>query len=175
MICALRVQRACKWCKRFFFHEKFFSDLINECQCIWRVMSSYQRVMSIYHYSSLNSAWKSTNTTSWLRIFVDRLNIVYSKREDVVVEKQKKRRLCERLNERNCWFISMMMIRFKSVYCMWSLLLNDDTSSWSSYLLSDLYVESVVHVTHANLMRSGYLSIYLVRLVKPFGQTLGPL
>jgi hypothetical protein len=36
-----------------------------------------------------------------------------------------------------CWFISTMMIRFKSVYCMWSLLLNDDTrfrllsSRWS--------------------------------------------
>jgi hypothetical protein len=46
-----------------------------------------------------------------------------------------------------CWFISTMMIRFKSIYCMWSLLLNDDTSSWSSYLLSDLYVGSVGHVT----------------------------
>jgi hypothetical protein len=28
----------------------------------------------------------------------------------------------------HCWFISTVMIRFKSVYCMWSLLLNDDTS-----------------------------------------------
>ncbi len=48
---------------------------------------------------------------------------------------------------RICWFISTVMIRFKSVYCMWSLLLNDDTSPWSSYLLNDLYVESLGHVT----------------------------
>ncbi len=47
----------------------------------------------------LNSAWRNTNTTCWLRIFVDKLNIVYSKREDVVVEEQKKRRLRERSNE----------------------------------------------------------------------------
>jgi hypothetical protein len=29
-----------------------------------------------------------------------------------------------------CWFTSTVMIRFKSVYCMWSLLLNDDTRFW---------------------------------------------
>ncbi len=49
---------------------------------------------------SLDSAWRSTDMTCWLRIFVDRLNIVYSKRESVVVEEQKKRRLHERLDER---------------------------------------------------------------------------
>ncbi len=57
--------------------------------CIWHVCRYF-----------LNSAWRSTNTTSWLKIFVDRLSIVYSKREDVVVEKQKKRRLSEKSNER---------------------------------------------------------------------------
>jgi hypothetical protein len=54
-----------------------------------------------------------------------------------------------------CWFISTMMVRFKSVYCMWSLLLNDDTR-FSYYLLCALYVRCVGHMTHANFMRSGY-------------------
>jgi hypothetical protein len=34
--------------------------------------------------------------------------------------------------------------------------------NWSSYLMNDLYVECVNHVIHANLMRSDYLSIYLI-------------
>jgi hypothetical protein len=67
-----------------------------------------------------------------------------------------------------CWFISTVMIRFKSVYCMWSLLLNDDTR-FDCYLMSGLYVRCVGHMTHANLMRSGYLPTYLVD--KTFGQT----
>ncbi len=33
----------------------------------------------------------------------------------------------------SCWFTSTVMIRFKSVYCMWSLLLNDDTRFHSIY------------------------------------------
>jgi hypothetical protein len=65
-----------------------------------------------------------------------------------------------------CWFISTMMIRSKSVYCMWSLLIDDDTYHWSSYLLSDLYVGSVGHVTHINPIRSGYYQpTWLVNLL----------
>ncbi len=61
--------------------------------------SSFNCTWHVCRYS-LNSAWKSTNTTCWLKDFVDKLNIVYSKREDVVVEEQRKRRLRERSNER---------------------------------------------------------------------------
>jgi hypothetical protein len=53
-----------------------------------------------------------------------------------------------------------VMIRFKSVYYMWSLLLNDDTR-FHCYLMCDLY-RCVSHMIHANLMRSGYSSIYLI-------------
>jgi hypothetical protein len=70
-----------------------------------------------------------------------------------------------------CWFISTVMIRFKSVYCMsvvycWMMY----CCSLSSYLLSDLYVESVDHMTHTNLIRSGYHQP--TWLVKPFSQTI---
>jgi hypothetical protein len=47
VICALRVQRACKIAKLL---ATFFPDLTSECQCIRRMMSRYQRVISIYHY-----------------------------------------------------------------------------------------------------------------------------
>ncbi len=52
--------------------------MCNSFNCIWHV----------YRYF-LNNAWKSINTTSWLRILIHKLNIVYSKNEDVVVEKKK--------------------------------------------------------------------------------------
>jgi hypothetical protein len=55
----------------------------------------------------------------------------------------------------NCWFISTMMIRFKSVYCMsvvyWLMmirLLIKLSTMWS-------ICRCVGHMTHANLMRSG--------------------
>ncbi len=38
-----------------------------------------------------------------------------------------------------------------------SLLIELSTNHWSSYLLSDLYVGSVDHMTHANSIRSDYL------------------
>jgi hypothetical protein len=76
---------------------------------------------------------------------------------------------------KKCWFTSTMMIRFKSVYCMSVVYWLNDVRDFDCYLMSDLYVGCVGHMTHANLMRSGYLPTYLVRLVKPFGQTLGPL
>jgi hypothetical protein len=55
------------------------------------ICSSFNCTWHVCRYS-LNNAWKSTNTTCWLKIFVDKLNIVYSKRENVVVEEEKKRR-----------------------------------------------------------------------------------
>jgi hypothetical protein len=63
--------------------------MCNSFNCTWHVCKY-----------SLNNAWKNTNMTCWLKIFVDKLNIVYSKREIVVVEEQRKRRLRERLIER---------------------------------------------------------------------------
>jgi hypothetical protein len=61
----------------------------------------------------------------------------------------------------NCWFISTMMIRFKSVYCMsvvyW---LNDVRLMKLSTVWS--ICRDVGHVIHTNSIRSGYL-----RLVKP--------
>jgi hypothetical protein len=71
------------WCK--FSRQKHICSSFN---CTWHVCKYF-----------LNNAWKSINMTCWLKIFVDKLNIVYSKHESVVVEKQKKRSLRERLNE----------------------------------------------------------------------------
>jgi hypothetical protein len=74
--------------KRFrckFSRQKHTCSLYN---CTWHVCKY-----------SLNNVWKNTDMMCWLRVFVDKLNIVYSKRESVVIEKQKKRRLRERLNE----------------------------------------------------------------------------
>ncbi len=55
--------------------------------------------MLIVCRSRLNNIWKNTNTTRWLKIFASRPSIVYSKREDVVVETSIKRRRCARLNK----------------------------------------------------------------------------
>jgi hypothetical protein len=66
-ICALRVQRACEWCKDFCFTKSSFLIWLADvnvsgewCQCIRRVMSSYQRVMSVYHYPKLNDNNRET-------------------------------------------------------------------------------------------------------------------
>ncbi len=75
--------------KRYRYKFSRQKHMCNSFNCTWHVCRY-----------SLNSAWRNTNMTCWLRIFVDRLNIVYSKREEIVVEKQKKHRLRERSNER---------------------------------------------------------------------------
>ncbi len=61
VICALRVQRACKWCKDFCFTKSSFLIWLTNvnvfeewCQRIRRMMSMYQRVMSVYHYSKFD-------------------------------------------------------------------------------------------------------------------------
>jgi hypothetical protein len=64
----------------------------------------------------LNSAWKSTNMTSWFRIFVDRLNIDYLKRVNVVVEERKKRRSCERSDERKWCMLSCLQTRERTSF-----------------------------------------------------------
>jgi hypothetical protein len=57
-------------------------------------------------------------------------------------------------------------------YTVWYSLLIEWCTRFSFYLLSALYVRCVGHMTHANLMRSDYLSIYLIRLIKSFDHTL---
>ncbi len=39
------------------FHGRFFLDLASGCQCIRRVMSTYQRVVSVYHYPIYNNIY----------------------------------------------------------------------------------------------------------------------
>ncbi len=60
----------------------------NSFNCTWLVCRS-----------RLNNVWKSTITTRWLRISASRSRIVYSKRENVVVEISTKRRRNARSNE----------------------------------------------------------------------------
>jgi hypothetical protein len=49
-----------------------------------------------------------------------------------------------------------------SQYTVWCSLLVKWSTRFRFYLLCGLYVRCVGHMTHANLMRPGYLSIYLV-------------
>ncbi len=77
--------------------------------------SSFNCTWHVCRYS-LNSAWRSTNMTCWLRVFVDRLNIVYSKCEDVVIEKQRKRRLRERSNKRKRCTSNYLQTRKKTSF-----------------------------------------------------------
>jgi hypothetical protein len=75
--------------KRFRCKFSRQKHMCNSFNCTWHVCRY-----------SLNSACQNTNMTCWLRIFVDRLNIDYSKRVNVIVEEQRKRRLREKSNER---------------------------------------------------------------------------
>ncbi len=77
--------------------------------------SSFNYTWHVCKYS-VNNAWKSINTTCWLKIFIDELNIVYSKRENVVVEEQKKRWLRERLNERKRCTSSYLQTKKKTSF-----------------------------------------------------------
>jgi hypothetical protein len=63
------------------------------------------------------------------------------------------------------WWYESSQYTDDVVYCWMS------TRSWF-YLLCDLYVRCVNHVIYTNLIRSDYLSIYLMRLIKSFEHTL---
>jgi hypothetical protein len=77
--------------------------------------SSFNCTWHVYRYF-LNNAWRNTNMTYWSRIFVDKLNIVYSKREDDDVEKLKKRRSRERSDERKRCIISCLQTKKKTSF-----------------------------------------------------------
>jgi hypothetical protein len=51
-----------------------------------------------------------------IKVFIDKINIVYSKCENVVVEKQKKRRLREKSNERKRCTLSCLQTKEKTSF-----------------------------------------------------------
>jgi hypothetical protein len=74
----------------------------------------------------------------------------------------------------NCWYLYDDDTLQVSILYECSLLIEWDTRFWL-IASDDLYVESVSHVTHANPIRSDYLSISLSKLIKPFVHTRQPL
>ncbi len=80
----------------------------------------------------LKSVWKNINMTYWSKAFVDKLNIVYSKREIDDVEELKKRRSRERSNERkrcmtNCLQTKERMSLFRTEFSSNSFWKNEET------------------------------------------------
>ncbi len=75
-----------------------------------------------------------------------------------------------KLNNTIFWYLYDDGTNQVSILYECSLLIEWDTRFWL-IASDDLYVESVNHVTHANSIRSDYLSTSLSRLIKPFVHT----